>query len=164
MTDVGTHCVLELYGCAPHLLNDADHILDAMRRAAVASGSTLLGEVSHRFEPQGVTALALLAESHISIHTWPEHGYAAVDVFTCGEHTIPERACEVFKTALEARESQLRKIPRGVGAPASTFRFDRHPASDDASQKEPQECQVLTFDRMSGSTNTSRPGTSTNTA
>ena len=51
-------------------------------------------KIHHRFEPQGVTGLALLAESHISIHTWPESGYAAVDVFTCGDHTMPENACQ----------------------------------------------------------------------
>jgi S-adenosylmethionine decarboxylase len=75
--------------------------------------------ITHRFDPQGVTGLALLAESHISIHTWPESGYAAVDVFTCGDHTMPERACQVLQTALGASRHKLtsfrRETPLGVG-------------------------------------------------
>ena len=172
MSTVGTHCVLELYGCADHLLNDEQFLKDALRRAAIEARSTLLGEVSHRFEPHGVTALALLAESHISIHTWPEHGYAAIDVFTCGTHTRPEAACRMLARTLGARQSHLRRLPRGVGAPAGTFHAERHPEgvaapaeeAGDAPSEEPAECQVLNFERISGSASTSLPGTSTSMA
>ena len=84
----------------------------ALREAARRSNSTLLGELCHPFEPQGITALALLGESHISIHTWPEAGYAAVDVFTCGRHTRPEAACEYLIQVFQARRYSLRKLPR----------------------------------------------------
>ena len=77
----------------------------------------------HRFEPQGVTGLALLAESHISIHTWPESGYAAVDVFTCGDHTMPEQARAVLRDELRAQRHALRSFLRETpAAVASTVR------------------------------------------
>jgi S-adenosylmethionine decarboxylase len=88
---VGKHCILELYDCDRSKLDDEAFLRDTITTAARRAGATLLNLITHRFEPQGVTGLALLAESHISIHTWPESGYAAVDVFTCGDHTMPER-------------------------------------------------------------------------
>jgi S-adenosylmethionine decarboxylase len=109
---VGRHCIYELQGGDPHLLDDEDFIKDAMKQAAEASGATLLGMVSHKFEPQGVTAVALLSESHISIHSWPEHGYAAVDAFTCGEHTNPEAACRSLREALKATSGSMKLLAR----------------------------------------------------
>ena len=93
---VGKHCILELYDCDPARLDDEAFLRTTITTAAKRAGATLLNLITHRFEPQGVTGLALLAESHISIHTWPESGYAAVDVFTCGDHTMPEQACAVL--------------------------------------------------------------------
>ena len=112
LTLVGVHCILELYDCSPEHLNDRPLIIEALREAAKIAKSTLLGEVNHQFNPHGVTALALLAESHISIHTWPEDGYAAVDVFTCGEHTQPEDACQYLAKVLQAGNHVLLKLPR----------------------------------------------------
>ncbi|MGK7901696.1 MAG: adenosylmethionine decarboxylase [Hormoscilla sp.] len=109
---VGVHCVLELYNCPASLLNNTSFIKEALRSAARKAQSTLLGEVSYAFSPLGVTALVLLAESHISIHTWPESGYAAADVFTCGEHTEPESACQYLVQAFQAEEHLLLKFPR----------------------------------------------------
>ena len=79
---------------------------------------TLLKLSSHQFHPQGVTAVGLLAESHLSIHTWPEHGYAAVDVFTCGEEARPQQACDYLVKRFAARRHSLVVLPRGVGAPS----------------------------------------------
>ncbi len=116
---VGKHCILELYKCDSAKLDDEAFLRDTITSAAKRAGATLLHLVTHRFDPQGVTGLALLAESHISIHTWPESGYAAVDVFTCGDHTMPERACQVLMTELEATTHKLtsfrRETPVGVG-------------------------------------------------
>jgi S-adenosylmethionine decarboxylase len=95
-------------------LDDKDAVLEAIRVAAKQARSTLLNEVAHRFEPQGVTALALLAESHISIHTWPELGYAACDVFTCGEEAQPEQACQHLAEALQSERYDMRRLPRGA--------------------------------------------------
>ncbi|MEM6994990.1 MAG: adenosylmethionine decarboxylase [Myxococcota bacterium] len=109
----GSHCVLELYECPPEILNDLDRISEALAEAAKVAKSTLLSQTAHRFEPQGVTALGLLAESHISVHTWPELGYAAADVFTCGEHCLPEAACKSLVAALQAGRHELTRIERG---------------------------------------------------
>ncbi|BAD80039.1 hypothetical protein syc1849_d [Synechococcus elongatus PCC 6301] len=124
---VGTHCILELYGCPAELLNDADQIQANLRAAATEAGATLLQETCHRFEPQGVTALALLAESHISIHTWPESGYAAVDVFTCGSHTQPETACHFLIEAFRSRQYTLHTLRRQP--PASIREVSRDPVA-----------------------------------
>jgi S-adenosylmethionine decarboxylase len=111
-SSVGTHCILELYGCPATVLNDAPKIQHSLREASRVAKSTLLGEIHHAFAPHGVTALALLAESHISVHTWPETGYAAVDVFTCGDHTMPEKACVYLVEALEAANYTLQTVAR----------------------------------------------------
>jgi S-adenosylmethionine decarboxylase len=112
LAPVGTHCILELYDCPSKLLNDASYIQASLQEAAKQAESTLLREVLHQFDPQGVTALALLAESHISIHTWPEKGYAAVDVFTCGQHTKPEQACYYLIQVLKAEQHSLCTLQR----------------------------------------------------
>jgi S-adenosylmethionine decarboxylase len=117
---VGKHCILELYDCNRSRLDDEAFLRDAITTAAKRAGATLLHLVTHRFDPQGVTGLALLAESHISIHTWPESGYAAVDVFTCGDHTMPERACAVLIEQLLCGRHKLtsfrRETPEGIDA------------------------------------------------
>ena len=87
------HILFTLKGCSETLLDDESHIRNVLVHAAHLCQSTLLDVSSHKFDPQGVTAIALLAESHISIHTWPEKGQAAVDVFTCG-NCNPELAGE----------------------------------------------------------------------
>jgi S-adenosylmethionine decarboxylase len=109
---VGRHCIYELQGGDPHLLDNEAFIKEAITQAADASGATLLGMVSHKFEPQGVTAVALLSESHLSIHTWPEHGYAAIDAFTCGDHTNPEAACCSLRESLKATSGSMRLLSR----------------------------------------------------
>ncbi|BAZ37276.1 S-adenosylmethionine decarboxylase proenzyme [Calothrix sp. NIES-4101] len=114
---VGTHCMLELYGCPADLLNDIEFIKQTLADAAAIARSTLLERIAHQFHPQGVTALALLAESHISIHTWPENGYIAADVFTCGEHTTPVEACEFIARAFKSSKHLLMKLPRGKFSP-----------------------------------------------
>ncbi len=108
----GKHCILELYDCDQGKINDEAFVRTLLTGAAKHAGAQLLNLMTHRFAPQGVTGLALLAESHISIHTWPEHGYAAVDVFTCGENTLPERACEFLGHELEAKGFSLKSLQR----------------------------------------------------
>jgi S-adenosylmethionine decarboxylase len=114
---IGTHCILELYQCEPDSLSNPDTIVNALQEASRRGLSTLLKTVHHRFEPQGVTALALLAESHISIHTWPEHRYAAADVFTCGSQARPRLACAYLVEAFSAGRHKLVEVDRGVGIP-----------------------------------------------
>ena len=123
---VGKHCILELYDCDHARLDDEAFLRDTITTAAKRAGATLLNLITHRFEPQGVTGLALLAESHISIHTWPESGYAAVDVFTCGDHTMPERACQVLAEELAAGHHKLTSFRRET--PSAIADADREPA------------------------------------
>ena len=151
METVGSHVVLELYDCPAGLLDDRVFVRDVIREAARAAGSTLLNEVQHKFEPQGVTALGLLAESHISVHTWPEGGYAAADVFTCGAHTLPERACEVLITKFQARRYAMKSIPRGTNMEESQpvpVIDNRGELSEEAD--EAFKCRVQNFARTSG--------------
>ena len=122
---VGKHCILELYDCEANRLNDEAFVRTTLTTAAKEAGATLLNLITHRFEPQGVTGLALLAESHISIHTWPESGYAAVDVFTCGDHTMPEQACSVLCSELRASRHALRSFLRET--PAAVANATRSP-------------------------------------
>ncbi len=122
---VGKHCILELYHCRADRLNDEAFLRSSITQAVQQAGATLLNLISHRFQPQGITALALLAESHLSIHTWPESGYAAVDVFTCGDHTMPERACQRLIADLQAGDHRLRSFRRQT--PEALAGLEREP-------------------------------------
>ncbi|MCH7814259.1 MAG: adenosylmethionine decarboxylase [Planctomycetes bacterium] len=113
MEVIGSHCILELYGCPAELLNDETFVGGALAGAVDQGMATLLHQVSHHFEPQGVTALALIAESHVAVHTWPEYGYAAIDVFTCGDRASAEKACNYLVGAFQAQRHTLEKLVRG---------------------------------------------------
>ncbi len=113
MASPGVSFLLELYECPTDVLNDEALIRTSLQDAAAHANATLLAQQSRRFVPQGVTAVAVLAESHLSIHTWPEFGYAAVDVFTCGSRALPERACEYLIQVLKPARHRLQRIERG---------------------------------------------------
>ena len=106
------HLLLELYRCDSEKLNDESFLRCILNKSAKLAKATVLNLVSNKFEPQGVTAIALLAESHISIHTWPESNYSAVDIFTCGKTMMPELASQYLIEALRAGEHSLRVIER----------------------------------------------------
>ena len=95
-------------------MDDLGFLRDAMLKAAIDSGATVLGESFHHFSPQGVSGVVVIAESHLSIHTWPEYGYAAVDIFTCGTSVEPEKAAEVLIEKLGAKNHSLMEIQRGL--------------------------------------------------
>ena len=106
------HFLLELYRCDCEKLNDESFLRCTLNRAAKLAKATVLNLISNKFEPQGVTAIALLAESHISILTWPESNYSAVDIFTCGQNMMPELASQYLIESLIAQEHSLRVIER----------------------------------------------------
>ena len=106
------HLLLELYRCDFEKLNDESFLRCTLNYAAKLANAKVLNLVSNKFEPQGVTAIALLAESHLSIHTWPEERYSAVDIFTCGQNMNPEISCKYLIQALIAGEHLLRVINR----------------------------------------------------
>ena len=110
------HLLLELYRCDCEKLNDESFLRCTLNRSAKLANATVLNLMSNKFEPQGVTAIALLAESHISIHTWPESNYSAVDIFTCGQNMLPELASQYLIGALKAEEHFLRVIERNSPA------------------------------------------------
>ena len=110
------HLLLELYRCDYDKLNDESFLRCTLNRAAKLANATVLNLISNKFEPQGVTAIALLAESHISIHTWPESSYSAIDIFTCGQKMMPELASQYLIEALKAEEHFLRVIKRNPPA------------------------------------------------
>ncbi len=117
MEHLGRHVIIELWGCGD-AINDRGLVERAMRNAVHAANATLLNLFIHEFSPQGVTGVAVLAESHLSIHTWPEYGYVAADVFTCGSTTKPEAAAEVLRVEFGATNADIRELERGV-MPAS---------------------------------------------
>ena len=114
MTVLGNHVLIEMRDCNPTLLNDLNYIRQAMLTAASDVGATVVGESFHRFSPQGVTGILAIAESHISIHTWPEYGYAAADIFTCGSTFAPMAAANRLAEQLESRDAEFKEIERGL--------------------------------------------------
>jgi S-adenosylmethionine decarboxylase proenzyme len=114
MKALGRQIVVEYYGCAPEVLNNVALIKRTMRDAALVSGATVVQEAFHLFNPHGVSGVVVIAESHLAIHTWPEYGYAAVDLFTCGEDVDPDRAFMHLKEKLQAATFSAMELKRGI--------------------------------------------------
>jgi S-adenosylmethionine decarboxylase proenzyme len=114
MKALGRQIVVEYYGCNPVALNNVAFIKRAMRQAAEASGATIVEDVFHVFNPHGVSGVVVIAESHLTIHTWPEYGYAAVDLFTCGDDVNPDVAFEHLKDKLGASTYSAFEMKRGI--------------------------------------------------
>ena len=110
----GTHVILDAWGVDPGLLNDPTALETAIRVAITAGGATLIDMCIHEFNPQGVTATATLKESHIAIHTWPEHGYIAADLFFCAAGR-PEAAAQALIDQIKPSNWQIQPILRGAG-------------------------------------------------
>ena len=108
----GNHLLLELYGCNREKLNDELYLRCQLNSAAKLAKASVLNIVSNKFQPFGVTAIALLAESHLSIHTWPESYYSAIDIFTCGRNMKPKLASQFLIESLEASNYLLKTIAR----------------------------------------------------
>ena len=111
------HILFTLYGCDADILDDEQHVKDVVLYAAIKCKSTLLAINSHKFDPQGVTCVAMLAESHISIHTWPEKQMAVCDIFTCGDHTNPMDGFWYMKESLKASTATHREYIRPFDPP-----------------------------------------------
>jgi S-adenosylmethionine decarboxylase len=110
----GRHILLDVWGVEPERLNDLESMQEAMLGAAAAAGATVVDSTFHRFPVQGLSGVVVLAESHISVHTFPEHGYAAFDIFTCGNRVDPERACEHLVRCVNAEDSFTKRFVRGL--------------------------------------------------
>jgi S-adenosylmethionine decarboxylase proenzyme len=114
MKVLGRHLIVELVDCDRALLDDLDTLEQALTRAVEVSGATIVRSVFHRYAPQGVSGVVVIAESHMSVHTWPEYGYAALDFFTCGESVSPHRAFDHMKAALDAGGASVTEVRRGM--------------------------------------------------
>lgn len=125
MDTYGKHLLVEYHGCDLDVLNDVARIETVLRAAAEAAGATVVASAFHKFTPQGVSGVVVVEESHLSIHTWPECGYAAVDFFTCGECT-PMRAHEYLEQQLDAQRAEIMEVDRGMFPPGPSMRVTRH--------------------------------------
>lgn len=113
MKALGRHILAEYYQCDVDILNNIDVVEKFMKNAAVKAGSTIVDSVFRRFEPHGISGVVVIAESHLAIHTWPEYGYAAVDLFTCGENVDPWVAYEYLREMFNSGDAECREVPRG---------------------------------------------------
>lgn len=113
----GRHLILDLYDCNPEILNDYEGLEQIMLAGLALSKANVLRIIGEHFKPQGVTLLALLAESHCSIHTWPEIGYAAVDLYTCGDTTNTHKAAQFISEQLKAQTVEEKELVRSVTPP-----------------------------------------------
>jgi S-adenosylmethionine decarboxylase proenzyme len=110
---LGRHLLVEFYNCDAATLDDVAGVEASMNRAAVDCGATIVQSTFHRFQPYGVSGVVVISESHLAIHTWPEFGYASVDLFTCGDTVDPLVAYEVLKKAFNAQCVEINMIQRG---------------------------------------------------
>ncbi len=124
MTNLGVHLIIDAWDCPPELLNDLDAVRQALLEAAEAGGATLIEVCTHQFSPQGVTATATLAESHIAIHTWPEYGYFAADAFFCGSGD-PYAAIESLRANLQAGQIRTTELKRGIEGMSRPLELER---------------------------------------
>ncbi len=111
---LGRHLLIEYYECDQEILKDSKQIKKHMDEAATKAGATIVRSTFHNFNPYGVSGAVIIKESHLSIHTWPEYNYAAVDIFTCGEEVNPWVAFDYLKKAFKAQKSESSEEPRGV--------------------------------------------------
>jgi len=111
---LGKHLLLELKDCNKEVLNDLSFLKSILPAAASEAGATILGESFHQFRPQGISGVVIIAESHLFIHTWPECGYAAVDIFTCGDSVRPGKAAQILIRKLGAKSHSILEIQRGI--------------------------------------------------
>lgn len=114
MSALGRHILAEFYGCPAEMLNDPALIEQDMVAAALEAGAEIRETVFHKFSPQGVSGVVVISESHLAIHTWPEFGYAAVDIFTCGQTVDPWVSCNYLKQKFAAQNMTAREIKRGI--------------------------------------------------
>ena len=120
MDALGIHILMELKDCDPVLLDDLDYVRDSLIRAASETGATIVGHTFHKFRPFGVTGIVAIAESHISVHTWPEFSYAAADIFSCSGDFKPRDAADLIIERFRSARPSITEIERGTLTPAAS--------------------------------------------
>lgn len=120
MKVLGRHVLAELYDCNSDILNDRQRVEEIMVNAALEAGAEIREVAFHHFSPQGVSGVVVISESHLAVHTWPEFGYAAVDVFTCGDRVDPWDACRYIVAGFESERVTATETRRGMFAGQTT--------------------------------------------
>lgn len=110
----GRHLLLDLYDCDPGILDDYEELQRLLEASLEIARATILKIIGEKFKPQGVTLLALLAESHASIHSWPEIGYCAIDLYTCGDTTQTHKAASFLAEKLKAKTIEQKEVKRSI--------------------------------------------------
>ena len=114
MQSLGKQLMAELYGCDKTLLDDPIHSERILVEGVNRSGATIIQPFFHQFSPHGVSGVVVIAESHVAIHTWPEYGYCALDIFTCGSQVNPDLILEYVRSEFDAKEVSVMEVKRGV--------------------------------------------------
>ncbi len=114
MHALGKHLLVELKDCNPEIIKDLNTVREAMLTAARQARATIIDVAFHEFSPFGISGMIVIAESHLSIHTWPEYGYAAVDIFTCGDIIKPELAARYLIERFESKNPSIVEMKRGI--------------------------------------------------
>ncbi len=113
MNGLGKHILVEFYNCDKKILNNAKLVEKYMVESAKKANATVVQSVFHLFNPHGVSGVVVISESHLAIHTWPEYGYASIDLFTCGDDVNPWVAFEYLKEKFNAEKTEQKEITRG---------------------------------------------------
>jgi S-adenosylmethionine decarboxylase len=111
---LGTHLLVELRDCNPEILKDLTRVKDTLVAAAKEAKATIVDISFHEFNPFGISGMVVIAESHLSVHTWPEYAYAAVDIFTCGDIIKPEVAAAFLIERFESKSPSIVELKRGI--------------------------------------------------
>lgn len=112
---MGRHVIAEMWECNIDTLNDMGRIEQIFVDAALRAGAEIREVAFHKFAPQGVSGVVIISESHLTIHSFPEHGYASIDVYTCGDIIDPNVACDFIAQALDSKRCEKVEVPRGMG-------------------------------------------------
>ncbi len=123
---LGRHILAEFYNCNVDILKDTAAIEKYMVEAAEKAKATVVKSVFHTFNPYGVSGVVVIQESHLAIHTWPEYGYAAIDLFTCGEEVNPWVAFEYLKEKLKAEKTETMEIDRGDVEKIKAYSYNKY--------------------------------------
>jgi len=134
MTALGRHILVEFIGCKPEIMNDVSFIESSMVNAAQKAGATVINSTFHHFSPYGVSGVVVIQESHLAIHTWPEYGYAAVDLFTCGSSVNPWISFDELKTKFNAKNYSALEMNRGTINLLERLDFDIREAREQVKQ------------------------------
>jgi S-adenosylmethionine decarboxylase len=114
MKSLGKHLIIEFFQCDRTILNELKTLENLLLAAVELSGATVIQPCFHQFSPHGITGVVVVAESHFSVHTWPEYGYCALDIFTCGDNVDGRKALNYLKENLRAANTSVMEVKRGI--------------------------------------------------